>query len=149
MLQIKKQNAADSHVLKMLRIYSSQKYLVLDDALCSGKRAIAIAEPNHLLHILSELGMCRMSESLRSSSEAQQYLWEQAMDYCRPEKFEKLEKLRKEISPDENIDEILFTKKITDAPEYPDLQKLKCCWNIGLLIEVCETYKIHYEVLNA
>lgn len=149
MLQIKKQNTADSYVLKMLRIYASQKYLVLDDAWCSGKRAIAIAEPNHLLHILSELGMCRMSESLRSSSESQQYLWEQAMYYCRPEKFEKLEKLRKMINPNKDIAEILFTKKITDAPEYPTVSKLECCWDINLLIEVCETYKIHYEILNA
>lgn len=149
MLQIKVQNSLNKELLKGLRNYKAQGYKVLDDALNPGKKAIAIAEFNHLLHILTELNLTRIPVEIRAQSEQQQYLYERAVKYCGGiEKVERIETMRAAKHTDNNLDTIFFTRRVTERPDYPDWKHINYCYSIDLLAEICEMYRIHFEWIS-
>lgn len=149
MLQIKAQNSSNKELLEGLRNYKAQGYKVLDDALNLGKQAIAIAEFNHLLHILRELNFTRIPAEIRAQSEQQQYLYERAVKYLGGiEKVETIERMRAAKHTDKNLDTIFFTGRVTERPDYPDWKRIDYCYHINLLAAICEMYRIHIEWIN-
>lgn len=149
MLQIKVQNRSNKELLARLRRYKAQGYKVLDDAWNLGKRAIAIEEFNHLLHILTTLNFTRIPVEIRAQDMQQQYLYEKAVKYCGGiEKVEILERMRADTHSNENLNTLLFTRKVTESPEYPDWNRINRCSNVDLLDTICEMYQIHTEWIN-